>query len=196
LFVAGPNEEVTLTTKIVSAVTLVALALAAAACGESSGSGSSGGTVTEAAGSGGGGTTTVSVGSAGSVGDALTDSQGMTLYTSEQEAGGMIACTDSCTAIWVPLTVASGTTRPTAETGVKGKLGTIARPGGAEQVTFDGRPLYTFSQDDGPGATTGDGFKDQFAGQSFTWHAVTPTGVSSSSGGGSTGTTSGGAYGY
>ena len=187
-----------MTTKIVSAVTLVVLALAAAACGGGSGSGSSGGTVTEAAGSGSGGTTTVSVGSAGDVGDVLVDAQGMTLYTPEQEASGMIACTGSCAAIWVPLTLTSGTAHPTGGMGLMCKLCTVARPGGGEQVTFDGRPLYTFTQDGGPGAAAGDGFKDQFAGQSFTWHAVTPTGVSSSSGGstGSTGTTGGGGYGY
>ena len=50
-------------------------------------------------------------------------------------------------------------------------VGTVKRPDGEQQVTFRGRPLYTFTEE-GPGQLTGDGFKDSFGGTSFTWRAV------------------------
>ena len=68
-------------------------------------------------------------------------------------------------------------------------------PDGDQQVTLDGKPLYTFAQD-GTGEATGDGVTDSFGGTSFTWTvasagsasgaaaAQTTTSSSSSSGGG------------
>ena len=41
-------------------------------------------------------------------------------------------------------------------TGVTGKLGTIKRPGGATQATYDGHPLYTYIGDSAPGQAKGD----------------------------------------
>ena len=48
------------------------------------------------------------------------------------------------------------------------KLGTIARPEGTIQVTYHGRPLYTFSGDTAPGEAHGQGIQDV-----GTWGAVT-----------------------
>ena len=59
-------------------------------------------------------------------------------------------CTGSCAAYWPPVT---GT--PTAEPGVTGKLGTIKRPDGTVQATYDGHPLYTYVGDSGPGQAHG-----------------------------------------
>jgi Secreted repeat of unknown function len=51
-------------------------------------------------------------------------------------------------------------------------LGVVKRPdNGSEQVTFNGRPLYSFTQD-GSGEVTGDGFSDAFDGHQFTWNVV------------------------
>jgi predicted lipoprotein with Yx(FWY)xxD motif len=125
----------------------------------------------------------------------LVDSGGNALYTPEEEANGEIICTGSCLSEWMPLT-ASG--NPTASADVTGKLGTVKRPDGSEQVTLDGAPLYTFVEDGGPGNVTGDGFVDQFDGQSFTWHVETASGPSSGSDSGSSQSTtsSGGGYSY
>ncbi len=60
-------------------------------------------------------------------------------------------------------------------------LAVITRDDGGKQVTLDGRPLYRFSEDPAPGKVTGDGFKDDFGGVSFTWHAVTPSGATRTS---------------
>jgi predicted lipoprotein with Yx(FWY)xxD motif len=118
----------------------------------------------------------------------LVDAKGAALYSSDQEKSGKVMCVDSCASIWVPLT-SSGT--PTAGDGVSGKLGTVKRPDGKSQVTLDGRPLYRFAEDSGSSKPTGDGVKDSFAGQSFSWHAE---GSAGSSGSGSSG--GGGSYSY
>ena len=142
----------------------VAAALGLCACG---GDDDSTGATTSAATGG----DTVSVSSVSGAGEVLVDDGGNALYTPDEEAGGEILCTGACESEWVPLTV-SGSAGPTASADVDGELGTVKRPGGAEQVTLDGAPLYTFVQDGGPGAVTGDGLVDEFEGQSFTWHVV------------------------
>jgi predicted lipoprotein with Yx(FWY)xxD motif len=111
---------------------------------------------------------TVGVKQVDGIGDVLVDGSGLALYASDQEAGGKILCTDGCTAFWQPLAAGSG--EPTAADAA-GRLGVIRRPDGARQVTLGGKPLYTFSED-APGKITGDGFRDEFDGQSFTWHVV------------------------
>ena len=60
------------------------------------------------------------------------------------------------------------------------------RPDGSQQVTADGTPLYTFSEDS-QGKVTGNDFSDAFAGQQFTWHAALSDQTSAGSSGGSTG---------
>jgi predicted lipoprotein with Yx(FWY)xxD motif len=65
----------------------------------------------------------------------------------------------------------------------------------ADQLTFQGKPLYTFKLDTGAGKAQGNNVTDSFSGMSFTWHAATttaaaPTQAPSSSSGG------GGGYGY
>jgi predicted lipoprotein with Yx(FWY)xxD motif len=138
---------------------------------------------------------TVGVSDISGAGTVLVDSQGNALYTPEQEASGKILCTGSCLSEWMPLT-ASGSSKPTGSADVTAKLGTVKRPDGTEQVTVDGGPLYTFAEDGGPGNVTGDGFVDQFDGNSFTWHVVRADGsTSGSSQAGSTTTGSSGGYG-
>ena len=60
-----------------------------------------------------------------------------------------------------------------AGAGVRSRLfGTIRIAGGARQVTYAGRPLYTYSADTGPGQTAYVG-ASSFGG---TWRAVTVSG--------------------
>jgi predicted lipoprotein with Yx(FWY)xxD motif len=161
----------------------VAVAVALAACGGSGGSESA-----TAASSGGG---TVSVAEIGGAGNVLVDSSGQALYASEQEtAAGMALCTGACTSFWQPLTVSGGAPEGGPE---GGDLGVMKRPDGSKQVTFDGKLLYTFTQD-GPEEVTGDGFQDAFEGNQFTWHVVTAGNGGASAG--ETSETSSGAGGY
>jgi predicted lipoprotein with Yx(FWY)xxD motif len=132
-----------------------------------------------------------------SLGTILVDSQGMTLY----HLSGEINCTSSaCVGVWHPLIAPSSG----ALSGEGVALGTVKRPEGTVQVTYKGTPLYTFTGDQQPGETKGQGIKDVGI-----WSAV-ETGSSSapaastsstpatpaSSTGGSSGSSSGGGYGY
>lgn len=89
---------------------------------------------------------------------------GRTLYSLSVETHGKFVCTamSGCTSIWHPLTVAAGVVP-------KGpvKLGTVKRPEGTVQVTYRGRPLYTFGGDKKVGQTKGEGIHDV-----GTWHAA------------------------
>jgi len=139
--------------------TLAVAALALAACGSSSPSSSATtaantgtGTGTTAASSG---TTAASSGAtvmsaSTSSGKVLENSAGMPLYTL---AAGT-SCTGACAMAWPPLTVPAGST-PKAGSGVTGTLGTTMA-GGATQVTYNGKALYTFLSDSA-GHVTGDG---------------------------------------
>ena len=80
----------------------------------------------------------------------LENSAGMPLYTL---AAGT-SCTGACATAWPPLTVPAGST-PKAGSGVTGTLGTTMA-GGATQVTYNGKALYTFLSDSA-GHVTGDG---------------------------------------
>jgi predicted lipoprotein with Yx(FWY)xxD motif len=94
----------------------------------------------------------------------LATTKGRTLYTLSAEGHGKFICTEmsGCTSIWIPLTVASGVV-PQGPV----KLGTVHRPEGTLQVTFRGRPLYTYAADKKPGQAKGEGLKDV-----GTWHAA------------------------
>jgi predicted lipoprotein with Yx(FWY)xxD motif len=151
------------------------------ACGKSSSipSTSGGGASSPPAATGG---ATVSTASVGGMGTVLVDSNGMTLYYLKSEPIGSITCTGSCATNWPPLLLPSGTTAPTAGTGLKAAdLGTIARPDGGTQVTYKGKALYLFVGDTSAGQANGQGTADFFV--------VTTSG---SSGGGN----GGGAPGY
>jgi len=115
---------------------------------------------------------TVSLKSVSGAGTVLVDSKGFALYSPDQEKNGTVRCIGSCTAIWVPLTLSKGVSAPTASSSLMSKLGTVKRPDGTTQVTFDGKPLYRFSPDGSPGKVTGNGASDQFGGRRFTWHVV------------------------
>ncbi|SDU81411.1 COG4315 family predicted lipoprotein [Jiangella alkaliphila] len=110
----------------------------------------------------------------------LTDADGNTLYTTDAEADGTILCVDGCVDFWPPLEMTASEV-PSGVDGVDGEFGVIARPDGSDQLTLDGRPLYTFADDSGPGSFVGDGFEDDFQGTHFVWHAVTTDGSTSDS---------------
>ncbi len=95
-------------------------------------------------------------------GTILTTTRGRTLYSLSAEANGRFICTGACLSSWRPLVVAA-TVKPTGPV----KLGTIERPDGKTQVTFKGRPIYSFSGDSKPGDVNGEGIKDV-----GTWHAA------------------------
>jgi predicted lipoprotein with Yx(FWY)xxD motif len=109
----------------------------------------------------------------------LTDSQGRSLYSADVEKGGRIMCTSGCLSFWKPVDASSSQAK-TAAADLSLDLGVVKRPGGARQLTFDGKPLYSFTQE-GPGQLTGNGFVDDFHGTQFTWTAAATGGNGASS---------------
>jgi predicted lipoprotein with Yx(FWY)xxD motif len=155
---------------------LIALAVTLAACG-GGGNGEATATMrggTEGAGGGG----AVSVKSVGDAGHVLVDSSGQALYASDLEANGKVLCTGACNSFWQPLTVENGA--QTKSVSLPGQLGALSRPDGSRQLTYNGMPLYSFTQE-GPEEVTGDGFVDDFNGHKFTWSVVRVEGGSSES---------------
>jgi predicted lipoprotein with Yx(FWY)xxD motif len=157
-----------------TALAVAAIVLVVSACGGGGDSGAEG-----SAPVGDTAATTVSVSTVEGVSEVLVDTEGAALYAADEEAGGMVLCVDSCTTIWEPLTLSEG--QPTGSDGLGPSLGVATRPEGTQQVTFDGRLLYSFVEDPGPGTVTGNGFSDTFGDQPFTWHVATPRGMSTSS---------------
>ena len=82
--------------------------------------------------------------------NVLTNASGLTLYWFVPDTSTSSKCTGSCAIYWPPV---SGS--PAAGPGVTGRLGTIKRPGGGLQATYNGHPLYTYIGDRGPGQANG-----------------------------------------
>jgi len=124
-------------------------------------------------------------------GSLLGTASGMTLYHMTSEKPGSIKCTGGCAQFWPPLLL-SGNAKPTAGTGVTAsKLGTIRRPDGRVQVTYNGMALYRYSLDRKLGDVKGEGVEG-------IWFAVTSTGKLAKAGASAasaTTTSGGGGYG-
>jgi predicted lipoprotein with Yx(FWY)xxD motif len=80
----------------------------------------------------------------------LTNAKGFTLYSFAPDTPATSKCYGSCAAYWPPVT---GTTA--AGQGLPGKVGTIKRADGAQQLTYNGHPLYTYVADTAPGQARG-----------------------------------------
>jgi predicted lipoprotein with Yx(FWY)xxD motif len=112
--------------------------------------------------------------------DVLVDAEGRTLYSAEVEQDGRIRCTGACESFWDPVE-ASASEAKSASADLDLRLGAIERPGGDRQLTLEGRPLYTFTEE-GAGELDGDGFVDDFEGTHFEWEAAATDGGSGSAG--------------
>ena len=80
----------------------------------------------------------------------LTNAKGLTLYWFAPDTTSASHCTGTCAVYWPPVFG-----KPTAGAGVTGTLGTITRPDGTTQATYNGHPLYTYVGDTGPGQASG-----------------------------------------
>jgi predicted lipoprotein with Yx(FWY)xxD motif len=108
--------------------------------------------------------------------DVLTDAEGRTLYSAAVEKGGRILCVGACTSFWEPV-IASAEEAQSAASELSADLSVLERPEGSRQLTFDGLPLYTFTEE-AAGELTGDGFTDDFDGTRFEWQAARADGSS------------------
>lgn len=125
-----------------------------------------------------------------SLGPIVVNSAGLTLYHASSERNGKITCNGNCVYFWFPV-IWKGKGKPVLGKGLSPrKIGTVKRPNGALQVTYNKLPLYRYYLDRRPGQTKGQGVKDPAG----TWYAVSASGKvvtrkPGGSGGGSTGET-------
>ena len=153
-------------TRISGALALVTVAVVVAACGSSSLNSSA--SASAPASSPG----AVSVGTAtNSTGTYLVGASGRPLYLWVADSHDKSVCAGSCAKFWPPLTTKAA---PVATSGVTaGQLATITRAGGIKQVTYNGHPLYYFSQDKTKGSFLGQGN----TGFGAKWWLVSPSGT-------------------
>jgi len=97
-------------------------------------------------------------------GYVLANAAGHTIYWFARDHRGSprSACTGRCLLVWLPVTG-----HPVAAKGVRldAVLGTITRPDGVVQATYDGYPLYTYGDDIAPGQAHGNG-------AAGAWHVI------------------------
>jgi predicted lipoprotein with Yx(FWY)xxD motif len=162
-------------------VALILLAACAPAGGESSS------TPPAAASAGAGPMLSVAQTSAGA---ALTGQGGRTLYEFAKDTGQTSACTDTCATNWPPLTVAAGESASAGSGADATMVGTISRPDGGTQVTYNGHPLYYFAGDSAAGDINGQGLNG-------VWFIAAPDGTMAGASAEATATpASSGGYGY
>ena len=111
------------------------------------------------------------------LGTILTTGTGFTVYAFEADNGTMSACTGACAVAWPPVTARGGHIKVAggASTSLAAET---TRPGGAQQLTYAGHPLYTYTGDTSPGATNGQG-SEAFGAR---WDVLTAVGQEVTSG--------------
>ena len=113
-------------------------------------------------------------------GEYLVDAEGKSLYIFLADSPDNSNCYDQCAEAWPPLLSAG---EPVAGEGVdKAMIGAIERAGqggdaseqeaGAQQVTYNGWPLYYYVQDQQPGDTKG----QDIEGFGAEWYLIGPSG--------------------
>jgi predicted lipoprotein with Yx(FWY)xxD motif len=90
------------------------------------------------------------------LGDILTDSSGMTVYTFKNDKPNESTCYDACAKTWQPVLIAKDA-KPMLAEGVSGKLGVSKRQDNTYQVTYNDMPLYYYAQDTKAGEAKGQG---------------------------------------
>lgn len=103
-----------------------------------------------------------------SLGEIIVDGKGKTAYFYDKDTAnsGTSACTGGCASLWPA--IESATTTPVVE-GITGTVGTIVGTDGGNQITINGRPIYTYTPDATAGDVTGQGFGG-------VWWVVSPAG--------------------
>jgi len=96
-----------------------------------------------------------------SIGPALTDQRGMSLYTFDKDMDGKSVCNGPCAANWPALKAEAGDQ-------AADNYSVVTRDDGSKQWAYKSKPLYTFVKDQKPGDITGDGFLNG------AWHLAQP----------------------
>jgi predicted lipoprotein with Yx(FWY)xxD motif len=88
------------------------------------------------------------------LGQVLVEASGYVVYTyAKDPKNGTPTCTGSCNTTWGPVI---GIPQVTQGITIPGSFAVVTTPSGKKQVTYNGKPLYTY-KDAGPLVTTGNG---------------------------------------
>lgn len=116
-----------------------------------------------------------------SLGVVLTDADGLTLYTFDNDETDKSNCYGKCEKLW-PIYLAPEDAQPI------GDFKPIQRDDGFKQWSYKGKPLYTWVKDKVKGDVTGQGFRG-------TWFVATPDGAGIKTGSGGTSSETDSSYG-
>jgi predicted lipoprotein with Yx(FWY)xxD motif len=131
---------------VLCSLSFAALGVLCSACGSSSGSHQPNGPDYQ-----------VTAENIGGLGTVLVDGKGYALYLYEPDRqSSRSTCSGPCAVAWPPLLLPKGVTRPLAGSGVQSSLlGVTTRSDGTTQITYNGWPLYRWTNDRSPGEATG-----------------------------------------
>lgn len=139
-----------------------ALAVAAGLLATDSGAASSSGREAAA-------TTTIQTRTTG-LGQIVVDGRGRTVYLFAKDTGDRSSCTGACASFWPP--VPAGRVVHAGGGASAAELARITAPGGGQQLSYAGHPLYYFIGDHHAGDTNGQAL-NQFG---ATWYTLSPAG--------------------
>ncbi|MDN5848175.1 MAG: hypothetical protein L0H63_00860 [Nitrococcus sp.] len=100
------------------------------------------------------------------------EGQAVYMFTADKQGSSESTCYSKCAEVWPPATTAGAVTKE-GEMVHERLIQTIERKDGAEQLTYNGWPLYLFVRDTGAGGPTGQDVKG-FGGE---WYLVRPDGT-------------------
>lgn len=69
------------------------------------------------------------------------------LYTWNREKDFKVHCTGACAKKWPPVLLMKGERVKAMMAGIMGEFGTITRPDGSTQLTWNKQPVYTYEHD-------------------------------------------------
>jgi predicted lipoprotein with Yx(FWY)xxD motif len=94
----------------------------------------------------------------------------LTVYMFEGDKGTASSCTGACASAWPPVTTSATATGSGGASAAM--ISTVTRADGTKQVTYNGHPLYFFTQDKDAGDAYGQGVKAFGA----DWYVMAPSG--------------------
>jgi predicted lipoprotein with Yx(FWY)xxD motif len=106
------------------------------------------------------------------VGAVLVNAEGHTLYTFAPDRHTKVTCVSSCTALWPPLKLASGSTAAGSAQLPASLLSSDPDPEGGRVVTYAGWPLYTYAGDSAAGQDNGQAIETNGG----RWYVIAPSG--------------------
>ena len=101
----------------------------------------------------------------------LVDTSGTAVYVLEGDTDGT-KCSGDCLSAWPPVSVGNTQAATSGALPAGATMGSVQRPDGSMQVTYNAQPLYRYAADSGAGSTAGHNVKDQWG----HWRLVTPQG--------------------